>query len=81
MTELYAIELCRWLTVEGISVQPVAPSVTPDGQPGIALIPEFKTFCSTQCLEEFIHRKNQEYLDAEFKVLTADPDSPFDRES
>jgi hypothetical protein len=61
ITEQFAIELGQWLTVMGENLQPV--------NGGFAVVPGIKTFCSTQCLKEYIEGMTKEYEEAEERAV------------
>ena len=61
ITEQFAIELGQWLTVMGENLQPV--------NGGFAVVPDIKTFCSTQCLKEYIEGVTKEYEEAEERAV------------
>ena len=75
ITEAFAISLGQWLTVMGETLQPVTESVTePDGvlstrTVGFHVRSDIKTFCSTQCLKEYIDAIVAEYDAAEDRVV------------
>lgn len=63
ITEQFAIDLGMWLTV-------TAESITPNG-----LHVDCKTFCSTECLGEYIEVVTAQYKAAEDKVLISMADA------
>lgn len=58
ITEQFAIELGQWLTV-------TAECITPQG-----LKVDCKTFCSTECLGEYIAKVTKEYKDAQASAVS-----------
>ena len=76
ITEAFAIELGSWLTVMGENVQPV---MAEDRVIGFQVVPDLRTFCSTECLKSYIDGLIQEYKDAEDRAVTKmkqDADKP-----
>ena len=69
ITEAFAIELGSWLTVMGESLQTVYDDA--EKVIGFKVVPDVKTFCSTECLKTYIDGIVAEYKEAESRVLRA----------